>query len=622
MRASILFITLLLAAAANPVSSQDAKDRSEIDDQYKWDLTSMYADDEAWEADFAKFESVILEVDRFKGRLNESGETLLEALQMLDETNTLYGQLYVFAGLKSFEDQRVGKYGGMFARAQGIGSEYSGALAYFSPEFLTIPDEQVSEMIENTEGLHIYRHYLDLLARERPYTLSEAEEKLLAMAGDPLAKFQRVFLSLNDADLTFGTILNEDAEEVELTNGRYNGFVYSADRRVRRDAWIGLFNVFEEFGNTLASNYDGHVRSRIFFANARGYDSALEASLYGNAIPVEVYTNLISTARDNSDPLRRFLNIRQELLGLDTLQIWDLYAPAVDPVWSDIPWEEAKSIVAEGLAPLGDEYIRLYWHGFDDGWVDVFENRGKRSGAYSWGMYTSKPYFSMNYQGTLSQVFTLAHEYGHSLHSYMVRKTQPKVYGSNRIFLAEVASMTNEAILMQNMLRNTSSRAEKQALLMHYLDKFRASFFRQISFADFEMQAHAAVEEGRPLTRESLNQIYAETFDAYYGDSVYPHPLNASEWSRIPHFLRTDNFYVYQYATSFAAATALAKGILDEGQPAVDRFLEMLRSGDSEYPIELLKKAGVDMTTAQPILDTVQVFEELLAELEKTIAEE
>jgi len=334
-----------------------------------------------------------------------------------------------------------------------------------------------------------------------------------------------------------------------------------------------------------------------------------------------VYTSLIAAARDGAEPLQRYVELRHKQLGVDTMQVWDLYAPMVDPTFEDIEWEDAKTIVAEALSVFGNDYMELYWRGFDEGWVDALENRGKRGGAYSWGTYTSKPYLSMNYQGTLSNVSTLAHEYGHSLHSWMSNETQPYTYSQYRIFIAEIASMTNQALLSQKMLGEVETREQKIDLLQNRLDEFRGAFFRQASFADFEMQAHAKVEAGESLTKESLSELYADIFEAYYGDSVYPHPLNASEWSRISHFLRTDNFYVYQYATSFAAATALAKGIIEDGEPARERFMELLRSGSSDYPIELLKKAGVDMTTPQPIYDTIEVFKALVAELEQTLAE-
>ncbi|HUF10101.1 MAG TPA: oligoendopeptidase F [Rhodothermales bacterium] len=614
-----LFPVLLVVIASIPAFSQEVPERSEIEEQFKWDLTPFYASDDAWEADFEKVQALMPELTRFKGRLAESGETLYEAIMAQEEAARLLTDLYVFSGLKFFEDQRAGKYGGMFSRAGALNSQYGEATAYFQPEILEISDDRLGEMIEGTEDLHVYRHYFDSIARQRAYTLSEAEEKLLAKASDPLGKFYNVFSAIDNADLTYGTMLDENDEEVELTKARFSAFLRSPDRRVRKDAWIGMFQAYQDLGSTLAANYEGHVKSRVFFADARGYDSALHAATYSSAIPVEVYTNLIATARENAEPLQRYLKIRQEQLGVDTMEVWDLYAPTMDVVFADLEWEEAQVIVAEGLSPLGEEYIALYHRGFEERWVDAFESRGKRGGAYHWSTYRSPKYVSMNYEGTLDDVFTLAHEYGHSLHSWMSHAEQPWVYAYYKTFIAEVASMTNEAIVLKKMLGESETRDQKLELYQNYLDRFRGAFFRQISFADFEMQAHAMVEDGRPLTKETLDTLYADVFEAYYGDAVHAHPLNAAEWSRIPHFLRTDNFYVYQYATSFAAAQALAQKIFDEGQPAVDRFLNLLKSGSKDYPIDMLKEAGVDMTTPEPFLQTIEAFEGLVEEYEATL---
>jgi oligoendopeptidase F len=390
---------------------------------------------------------------------------------------------------------------------------------------------------------------------------------------------------------------------------------------VREQAWKGLFTEYERLGNTLAANYEGHVKARVFEARVRGFDSALQATTYSNAIPEEVYYNIVKVAREGAPALQTYLELRRQALGLETLEVWDLYAPLVEPPLKDINYEDAKQIVADALTALGPEYIKLYWQGFDQGWVDVYENAGKASGAYSWGTYSSNPYLLLNYEGTFSDVSTLAHEYGHSLHRYLTNRTQPFVYASARTFIAEIASMTNEAILIQKMLAEAGTPLEKAFLLQSYLDDFRSGFFRQASFADFEMQAHEKVEAGEALTKDSLNALYAGIFSAYHGDKVRSDELNASEWSRISHFLRNDNFYVYQYATSFVAATALAKEILTEGQPARERFLTMLRSGSSDYPIELLKKAGVDMTSTKPVYETLQVFEALVQQLADTLAQ-
>ncbi|MDA0979424.1 MAG: oligoendopeptidase F, partial [Proteobacteria bacterium] len=587
----------------------------------KWDLTSMYASSDAWEADFTKAEALLPQLTKYKGKLTESGQVLLAAIEEAESIQMLVGDLYVYAGLKSFEDMRDSESGERFSRARTLISRYGELSAWFSPELLAADPEQVNVMISETPGLEVHRHNLDQILRQRPYILSESEEKLLSMAGDPLSQFSNVFTRLNNADLTFGEIEDENGNTVELNDSRYGTFIHSTNRRVREDAWKGLFQGYEKLGNTLAANYAGHVSSRAFLAKARGYDSRLQAATFNSAIPQEVFTNLIAETRKGTAPLQRYLELRRQALGLETLEIWDLYAPIIEPTMKDIPWEEAKQVVAEALAPLGQEYLDVYWMGFDEGWVDAVDNKGKRGGAYSWGTYNSAPFFSMKYEGTLGDVSTLAHEYGHSMHSYLRHAAQPYAYGGARTFIAEVASMTNEALLIQKLLAEADSREDRIFLLQNYLDNFRGSFYRQVSFADFEMQAHEVIESGNALSKDRLNEIYAGVFNAYYGDGVRADPLNAIEWSRIPHFLRTDNFYVYQYATSFAAATALARAIREEGEPARQRFMALLKAGDSDYSIELLKQAGVDMTTPQPIRDTIAEFDRLVDELEAALAE-
>lgn len=620
-----ILLSLLIPGAlviAPSVNAQSAvPERDEIDERYKWDLTDMYASVEAWEADFDRVEQLLEEADSFQGRLSESGQILLDAIRYTETVRQILGNVYVFAGLKSFEDQRISEYGGMFSRARGLSARYSEALSFFRPELLSIPEDRLWSMVDKTEGLEQYRQYLDEMLRLKPYTLDAESEAILARASDPLSKFESVYSALDNADISFGSMRNEDGEEVELTKARYGAFLTSENRRVRHDAWIGLFSKYDELGNTLAANYEGHLKAKTFFAKERGYESALQASLFPDAIPVDVYTNLVETVRSNAAPLQYYLEVRKQLLGVDTLQVWDLYAPFAKSAQVNMSFEKAKDLVANGLRPLGDEYVDLYYRGFEEKWADVLENRGKRGGAYSWGTYTSKPYFSMNFEGTLQNALTLAHEYGHSLHKWFTNTSQPYTYSGYSLFIAEVASMTNEALVLQRLLDEAKSPEEKLPLLQEYLDRFRGAFFRQASFADFEMRAHEMVEAGQPLTRDAVNQLYADVFRSFYGEAVHPHPLNASEWSRIPHFLRSSNYYVYQYATSYAAATALARQILDEGEPAAQRFIALLKAGGSDYPIELLAKAGVDMTTPQPILDTIGVFETLVDELERTVAQ-
>ena len=603
------------------VQGQDVPERIDIDERYKWDLSDMYRDTQAWEVDREKFIAALPTLERFRGQLSTDGPTLLAAIEAMQSVETIIANLYVYAGLRSYEDTRVSENAARFSEAQSLYARYQETLSFFTPELLAIPEHTLSQLLASTPGLAVYTHYLEEIARMRPYTLSEAEEKLLAMASDPLDKFDSVFTAIDSSDLQFGTVIDSDGNEVELTNSRYGAFLHSTDRRVREDAWTGLFKGYNALNHTLAANYEGHVKSRVFFARARGFESRLAHATYASAIPVEIFNNLLTTARAGSAPLQRYLRLRKEALGVERLEIWDMYAPIVPPTRADISFEDAKQLVADALTPLGQEYIDIYWKGFEEGWVDAMANRGKRGGAYSWGTYTSKPYLSMNYEGTLNNVSTLAHEYGHSIHSYLTRSNQPQVYGDYKTFIAEVASMTNEAILMQKMLSEASSAGERAYLLSSYLDEFRGGFYRQASFADFEARAHAKVEAGEALTADVLNNLYADVFADYYGDAVHANELNKIEWSRIPHFLRSDNFYVYQYSTSFVAATALAKMIIEEGEPARERYLTMLKSGSKDYPVALLKKAGIDMTSTAPIEATIAVFDDLVDQLEVALDE-
>ena len=612
-------VILLICASSN--LAEEPRERVDIEEKYKWDLTDMYASTDEWEADILKYNALLPEIESYRGRLGNDGKTLLAAIQKMEEIEMLISDIFVYAGLKSYEDMRVGENSANFSQARTLSTKYSEATSYMRPELLAIPPQKLAGMISSTKGLDIYRHFIDEQLRMKDYTLSEAEEKILASASDALGKFSNVYGAFNNADIRYGDIVDAEGNTVELTKARYAAFMSSTDRRVREDAWKGVYGEYERLGNTLAANYEGHVKARVFYAKIRGFDSALQAATYGNAIPTEVYTNLIEAARQGSGPLQRYMDIRRVTLGLETLQPWDTSAPIGEETIKDISFEEAKQIVADALTPLGDEYVATYWKGFSEGWVDAYESQGKRGGAYSWGTYRSKPYLSMNYNGTFSSVSTLAHEYGHSIHRSLASEAQPYTYASSRTFIAEIASMTNEAILFQKMLSEAESKEDKVFLLQTYLNEFRGGFYTQALFADYEMQAHAAVESGKALTKDALNEIYHDTHIAYYGDSVQMDPLVDSTWSRIPHFLRNDNFYVYQYATSFVAATALAKMILREGEPARLRFLNLLRSGSNDYPIALLKKAGIDMTTAAPVIATIEVFDEMVSELEHTLKE-
>ena len=602
------------------VVAEDVPERSQIADQYKWDLTDMYRDASAWEDDKAKLIALLPSIADYRGKLGNDGSTLLAAIEAIQAVETIVANLYVYAGLKNFEDTRISENGARFFRgarslfsvSTGLGFFLSGALIHTRGHTRSLCGYDAPAS-RSTSTTSMKRHAC---------VLTPCQRKRKSYWQWPQIHSVSLIASSRPSTALIYSLVALSMRQASRSSSPPHGtapFLHSTDRQVRKDAWTQLFEGYQTLNHTLAANYEGHVKSRVFFARARGFDSRLQQATYTNAIPIEVFNNLITAVRAGSGPLQRYLKLRESALGVDRLEIWDMYAPIVEPSLANISFDEAKNIVAEALTPLGDEYLDIYWKGFDEGWVDALANRGKRGGAYSWGTYTSKPYLSMNFEGTLNNVSTLAHEYGHSIHSYLTRNTQPQVYGDYRTFIAEIASMTNEAILMQKMLTEASSAAERAYLLSSYLDEFRGGFYRQASFADFEARAHAKVEAGEALTADVLNALYADVFSDYYGDAVHTDDLNQIEWSRIPHFLRSDNFYVYQYSTSFVAATALAKQILEEGEPARKRYLAMLKSGSNDYPIELLKKAGVDMTTAEPIKATVAVFDDLVGQLEQAL---
>jgi oligoendopeptidase F len=612
-----LFVLSIMTVAVGAALAADGAvpERKDIEAKYKWALEDIYPTDQAWEADFQKFQAAIPEIAQYKGKLGESGETLLAALETRDRLGELHGKLFVYASMRYDQDTRVDLYAGMRDRISSLGVQYAQAAAYMEPEILAVPRDALWAMVEKTPGLELYRHYLDDLIRGQAHTLSAEEEELLALSSDVSGTFGKTFGAFHNADLTvYGRMPDEDGNVVDLTKARYSAFQESPDRRVREQSWKLFYAPYEEFGHMMANNMAGNVKSHTFYAKARKYDSALQAALDRNAIPTEVYTNLVKTVRENIEPLHRYVALRKRMLGVDTLQVWDMSAPLVTGTVKDIPFETAEKMVVDGLKPLGPEYLTPFRNAFNAGWIDVYETAGKRSGAYSWGDYDTKPYLLLNYNGTLEDVFTLAHEMGHSMHSYLTRHNQPYVYGDYATFVAEVASTTNEALLIHKMLGETTDHQKRLVLLNHYLEQIRGTFFTQVMFADFELQMHEMVESGKPLTKESLDQLYIDTYKTYFGPSVNVVDLNGATWSRIPHFYY--NFYVYQYATSYAAATALSGKILKEGEPAVDRYLAYLKSGSSDYPINVLKKAGVDMTTPQPIVDTINTFSDVLDQME------
>ncbi|WP_437341522.1 oligoendopeptidase F [Caldanaerobacter subterraneus] len=577
-------------------------------------LEDIYENEELWEEDYRKVKELLKEIVKFKGKIRTSKD-LLEVLKLNDQIGMTASKIFAYARMRRDEDNTNSKYQALSDKAMRLNIEVMSATSFIVPEILSIETEKLRNMIEELEELKIYKQYIEDLIRYKPHVLSPEEEKILAEAETLAESVSTIYSMLNHADLRFPTIRDENGNEVELTHGNFISFMQSKDRNVRKAAFEALYDTYKKFINTFASTLAGSVKKDIFYAKARRYNSSLEASLFEDNVSVEVYNNLIETVHSRLDVLHRYVRLKKKLLKLDELHMYDLYVPLIQEYDKEFTYEEAIELVLEGLKPLGEEYIDLLKKGFESRWVDVYENRGKTSGAYSWGAYGTHPYVLLNFQGKLNDVFTIAHEMGHSLHTYYSNATQPYVYAGYKIFVAEVASTCNEAILMDYLLKNSKDEKERLYVLNHFLEEFRGTVFRQVMFAEFEKLIHEMAERGEPLTAEVLNKKYYELNKLYYGDDIVVDEEISYEWARIPHFYR--NFYVYKYATGFSAAIAISQMILNEGEKAVERYKEFLKSGSSDYPLNLLKKAGVDLTTPKPVNDALDVFEKLLDEFEK-----
>lgn len=593
--------------------------RSEIKVEDTWRLEDIFATDDDWEKEFAAVRKMIPEVEKFKGRLGDSAETFYEALQYEDKLLERMGKLYTYAHMRYDQDTTNSFYQAMDARCKSLYAQVSSAISFIVPEILSIDEEKIRQFLQEKKELKLYEHALEEINLQRPHILPAEQEALLASASEVMNASGNTYGMLNNADLRFPSIKDENGEDVEVTHGRFIRFMESHDRRVRRDAFKAVYETYAKFKNTFASTLSGQIKRDNFYAKVRKYRSARHAALAANNIPEKVYDQLVETVNKHLPLLHRYVALRKKVLGVDELHMYDLYAPLVKDVKMEITYEEAKDIILKALAPLGNKYIDVVKKAFEDRWIDVRENRGKRSGAYSSGTYGTNPYILLNWQDDVNNLFTLAHELGHSVHSYFTWKTQPFPYGNYSIFVAEVASTCNEALLNDYLLKTIDDEQKRLYLLNHYLEGFRGTVFRQTMFAEFEHLIHQKAQNNEALTAELLTKEYYELNKKYFGekDIVIDEEIGL-EWARIPHFYY--NYYVYQYATGFSAATALSEQILKEGQPAVDRYLDFLSAGSSDYPIEVLKKAGVDMTGPEPIEKALKVFEEKLNELESMLS--
>lgn len=591
-----------------------AVDRRTIEEKYKWQIDKMYSTKEAIEKDIERVKEFISKAKEYKGKLAESKESLYEALNISEKASQMLQNLYVYTHMKQHEDTRINENQAAATKTDMLSTELSMATSYLVPEIIAIEDDKLNDYLKNDKLSFYEKHIKDIL-REKPHTLSEREEELLAAVSDLSGVPENVYEMLSFADLEFPEIEDEEGNKVRLTHSNFSVFLKSKNQRVRKDAFEAMYSVYDKFKNTFASTLYGGIKSEIFYAKTRKYNSALEASLFQDDISVDVYNNLIAAVDENLDSLNKYVELKKKFLGLDEIHMYDLYVPLTDKFDMKVTYEEAQKIILEALKPLGEDYLEIIKTAFNDNWIDVYENEGKQGGAYSWGSYESHPYILMNYKDDLNSLFTLIHELGHSVHSYYSKKTQPYLYSGYKIFVAEVASTLNELLLINYLLEKSTSKEETVYLLNYYIEQFRSTVYRQTMFAEFEKLTHESVEGGEPLTAGEFTDIYYKLNEKYYGKSCTVDEQIGLEWARIPHLY--SNFYVYKYATGFSAASALSSLILEEGQPAVEKYIEFLKSGGSDYPLNQLRAAGVDMEKKEAVDDALQIFRDLVDKLEK-----
>lgn len=588
--------------------------RSEISDEYKWSVKDLYSSDELWNNDYEKALKSTQEKSSFEGCVMDSADTLVDALSESEKDDYITERLYVYAFMRYYEDTSDGTYQQMSGKAQMLAVKMSEKYSFLVPEIMAAYDDKVARFLDS-DKIKPYRHLLcDMLAKKE-HICSQKEEKLLAMASQMADSPSDIFSKFNNADVKFGKVHDEHGDEKELTSAGFSVFMESRDRNVRKEAFYALYRQYKSYINTLAASYYGNVKQAVFFANARNYESTLQMYLSGSFIPESVYTNLIDTVNNNLDKMHDYVSLRKKTLGVDELHFYDIYAPLTSDYTVKVSYENAKETVLDALKILGDDYVSQVKKGYESGWVDVYENDGKRSGAFSWGAYGTHPYIFLNYTETLNDIFTLIHETGHAMHTYYSNETQPYTYAGYKIFVAEVASTCNEVILIDYLLKHSRSDEEKKYLYGHYLEQFKGTLFRQTMFAEFEMITHRMAQDGEVLNAESLCGTYKKLNEKYFGKDMVIDEEIAYEWARIPHFYTP--FYVYQYATGFSAAVAIATKIINGDKEVLHGYREFLKGGSSMHPIELLSLCKIDMSKPDVIQDALNVFGSLIEDFKK-----
>ena len=591
--------------------------REEADARCKWAIEDLYKDDEDWKRDYELLKSRIPELTKFRGRLGESAEVLLSMQKLSDELNQLLEKVYVYANQRYHEDTGNSFYQGLAGKAQTLSIQLDSAVVFEEPELLAIGKKTIDSWFTQNMDMQLYKRYFYELFRQQKHVLSKEEEAILADVSDMSADVSNIFSMFNNADIRFPSIEGKEGEKIPVSHGRYTLLLESRDVNIRKSAFESVYSQYGQYRNTLAALYAANLKNTAFFAKKRHYNSSLEMALEGGEIPTSVYTNLIDTVHEHMDLMHRYVSLRKKALKAEELHMYDLYVPMVDEFEMKVPFSKAKEIVKKGLAPLGKEYGKVLSDGMESGWIDVYENEGKRSGAYSWGAYGCHPFVLMNYQDNLNNVFTLAHEMGHSMHSYYSDKNQPYIYAGYRIFVAEVASTCNEALLMEYLLKNTEEKKEKMYLINYFLEQFKGTLYRQTMFAEFEKITHEMAWNKEPLTAEVLCDIYYKLNQKYFGEDIVIDKEIALEWARIPHFYTP--FYVYQYATGYSAAIAISRKILSGDERAKEGYFKFLSGGSSMNPIDLLRLCNVDMAAKEPIESALKLFGELLDEMEEML---
>ena len=590
--------------------------RNEINEKDTWDLSTIFETDQKWEEELALLTEDTKEAASLEGHLLDSAKSLLNITERYLDLSRRLEKLYVYAHMKNDQDTRVAKYQEYYAKAMTLYSQLDQVFSFYEPEFMTITEEQYQNFLAEEPKLQPYKHFFDKLLQNKEHVLSQREEELLAGAGEIFGAASETFAILDNADIVFPFVKDEDGNEVQLSHGVYMRLVESKNREVRRGAYEALYSTYEQYQHTYAKTLQTNVKVQNYRAKVRNYKSAREAALAANFVPESVYDNLVSAVRKHLPLLHRYLALRSKILGIPDLKMYDVYTPLSSVEYS-FTYEEALKKAEEALAVLGDDYLSRVKRAFSERWIDVYENQGKRSGAYSGGSYDTNAFMLLNWQDNLDNLFTLVHETGHSMHSSYTRETQPYVYGDYSIFLAEIASTTNENILTEKLLQEVQDDATRFAILNNFLDGFRGTVFRQTQFAEFEHAIHQADQNGEVLTSEFLNNLYADLNQEYYGLSKEDNPQIQYEWARIPHFYY--NYYVYQYSTGFAAASALAEKIVHGSQDDRDRYIDYLKAGKSDYPLNIMRKAGVDMEKEDYLNDAFAVFERRLDEFEALV---